>query len=390
MTASGPTAIRRGGGPSGAYGHRMTSPRRLPIVLVALALLVAACSSGDTTAGSTSTTRAGSTPKAGVTTTEVGATTTANGGGTAEAKAVPVGTYGVGLASFAFEDPSRPTPANGTFPAHPGRKLPVLAWYPTTAKGPGGGKVPDAVKGAEPGPGRFPVVIFSHGVTGKATFYNAPLRAWASAGYVVVAPDYPLSNLDAPGGPTVTDVGEQPADASFVLDQFIGPAAKRPSAAATLAAHLDAAHVAAVGHSLGAITSLGIGYGTCCVDDRVDAVAEFAGIVLPLKNKPSPDPKVTDRPLLIIHGDKDGTVAYKNGESAFAKVKVPRWFITLPGAPHIPPYLTGRSGPQPTIVVDATLDFLDAELKGDTAGIDRMEAAVAKAGPTVATIKSAG
>ncbi|MGI8754957.1 MAG: alpha/beta hydrolase family protein [Acidimicrobiales bacterium] len=365
----------------------MTSPRRLPIVLVALALLVGACSSGGSTStsGSTSTAPHGSTARSGVTT-----TSRTEGGGKAKAKPAAVGTYAVGLASFAFEDPSRSTPANGTYEAHPGRKLPVLAWYPSGTKGPGGGKVPDAVKGAQPGPGHFPVIIFSHGVTGKATFYNAPLRAWASAGYVVVAPDYPLSNLDAPGGPTVIDVGQQPADASFVLDQFVGPAAKRPPATATLAAHVDAAHIAAVGHSLGAITSLGIGYGTCCVDDRIDAVAEFAGIVLALQNKPSPDPKVTDRPLLIIHGTKDGTVVYKNGEDTFAKVKVPRWFITLPDAPHIPPYLIGRSGPQPTVVVDATLDFLDAELKGDTAGIDRMEAVVAKAGPKVATIKSAG
>ena len=64
-------------------------------------------------------------------------------------------------------------------------------------------------------------------------------------------------------------------------------------------------------------------------------MAEFAGIVLPLLGGSSPDPKVTDTPLLIIHGDKDGTVAYDQGVETFKKVKVPRWFITLPGAnPH--------------------------------------------------------
>ncbi len=376
----------------------MTSRTRLATALVAAALALSACSSGgsdrsgpSTSAGqqATSTTEASAGSGSGAPTDS----TAKDGGGGDTAEVSSVGTFGVGMASFDFDDPSRQTPANGSAPAHPGRHLVGLVWYPSTGKAPGGDKVPEATEGVAAHAGRFPLVIFSHGVTGKATFYNQILRAWASAGYVVVAPDYPLSNLDAPGGPTVSDVGQQPGDASFVLDQFLGdakPAKELPAPLAKVADHIDGDHIAAVGHSLGAITSLGLGYATCCTDDRIDAVAEFAGIVLPLQQKPSPDPKVTDRPLLIIHGDRDGTVGYANGQAAFKDVEVPRWFITLPGGGHIPPYLAGRSGPQATLVVDATLDFLDAELKGDPDGIDRMEALVTEAGPKVATIESAG
>ncbi|MGI8709494.1 MAG: alpha/beta hydrolase family protein, partial [Acidimicrobiales bacterium] len=263
----------------------MTSRTRLATAVVAAVLALSACSSGgsdrsgpSTSAGqqATSTTEAPAGSGSGAPADSTTSSTTKDGGGGDTAEVSSVGTFGVGMASFDFEDPSRQTPANGSAAAHPGRQLVGLVWYPSTGKAPGGDKVPEAAEGAAAHTGRFPLVIFSHGVTGKATFYNQVLRAWASAGYVVVAPDYPLSNLDAPGGPTVSDVGQQPGDASFVLDQFLGDAksAKElPAPLAKVADHIDGDHIAAVGHSLGAITSLGLGYATCCTDDRIDAVA---------------------------------------------------------------------------------------------------------------------
>lgn len=297
---------------------------------------------------------------------------------------VPEGTYAVGFRSFDLTDESRDTPANGDAPGTDGRVLPTLAYYPTEG---------DAGSSAEPTEdadfldGRFPLIVFSHGLTGRAPFYQGEIAAMASAGYLVLATDYPLSNADAPGGPTFSDVANQPGDASYLLDVFLDPDAEEPVAA--VGAHIDEEHIGAVGHSLGAMTSLGLGYSECCADDRVDAVASWAGAFLPFKDGANPGPD-EDRPLLLVHGDDDGTVPYASSASAFDAVAGPRWFITLPGSPHSTPFLTPGEGPVAQAVTTATIDFFDAQVKDDPDGIERMEQVVADAGPEHATIESAG
>jgi dienelactone hydrolase len=51
----------------------------------------------------------------------------------------------------------------------------------------------------------------------------------ATHGYICVVPLFPLSNGDAPGGPTLADIGNQPGDLGFVMNQVaqvpeLGPA----------------------------------------------------------------------------------------------------------------------------------------------------------------------
>ncbi len=363
---------------------RPSTPRRLGAALVALGLLAAGCS------GSGSDGSASSDGGAGPTTTAAPATPTTEPGPTVEVE--PIGTFPAGRTSFELTDESRDTPANGSAPGTDGRVLAALVFYPAADGTAEVADRPTAVEGAEVREGSYPLVIFSHGVTARGEFYEAILSAWATAGYVVVAPDYPLSNALSPGGPTINDVGNQPGDASFLLDHLTDPDdeawADEPLLAEVLG-HVDADRIGAAGHSLGGITSIGLGYASCCADDRLSAVAEWAGAVFPLLDQPSPDPEVTDLPLLIIHGTDDLTVPYVAGESVFASIEVPRWFITLPGQGHIPPYLSGLDGEVSTLVTTATLDFLDAHLKDDPDGIGRLEAAVEAAGPDVATLETA-
>lgn len=298
-----------------------------------------------------------------------------------------IGSYPVGMVTADLVDTSRGTPANGTAKALDHRNLPTWIWYPAAGDA-GPGPAPSPVQdGAPAHEGRFPIVLFGHGVTGRAMYYQAVLQAWASAGYIVVAPDFPLSNGDTPGGPVVLDVGQQPADLSFILTQLLG--ADPPRASAPVVAHLDAEHIAVAGHSLGAITALSAGFGVCCAEPRIDAVVDWAGALYPLLDQPSPDPKVDDVPLLIIHGDADGTVPYRQGEEVFAKVHTPRWFITLIGGEHTPPYVIGLAGQQSMLTTVATLDFFDAQLKGDKKGLPRLTALVKSVGPEVATLKKA-
>lgn len=299
-----------------------------------------------------------------------------------------MGAYPLGVQSFDLTDESRDTPANNEAPATTGRKLPTVVYYPTSGESGADASDPKAAtEDATIRDGRFPLLVFSHGVTGRGVFYAGELAALASAGYIVIAPDYPLSNADSPGGPTIADVGNQPEDASYLIDIFTDETVG--STAEKVASHVDVEHIGAVGHSLGAVTSLGIGYASCCADDRVDAVASWAGIFVPLKGEESPSPERSDIPLLLVHGDRDGTVPYGSSVKAFDAVDGPRWFITLPGAGHTPSFVSSGPDPQARVTTTATIDFFDAELKGDPKGIDRLDQTVADAGREVATLKEA-
>ena len=384
--------------PSAARRRPSARWRGLVALAAAVALLAAGCSGGsDPSAGAASGSTTTTSVAPSITATAPGPATSVASSTTSTSPAAPgasaavaaEGTYPVGFVQVDLTDDSRDTPANGSAPGSDGRKLPTLAYYP--AKGPAGpdaGGADAAVEGGELREGRFPLLVFSHGVTGRAVFYKGELAAMASAGYVVIAPDYPLSNADSREKPTVNDVGNQPGDASFLIDQFTEAPYGSPTV--DVAAHVDAEHVGAVGHSLGAITSLGLGYSACCTDDRVDAVASWAGLLVPLQGQPNPGDQTGDRPLLLIHGDQDETVPYGSSTEAFEKVTSPRWFITLPGGRHIPPYLSPTVNSAARLVTTTTIDFFDAQLKGDPGGIERMDQAVAGAGPQVATIQHAG
>ncbi|HSS09209.1 MAG TPA: hypothetical protein VLL25_04955, partial [Acidimicrobiales bacterium] len=113
--------------------------------------------------------------------------------------------FAVGHRVETFTDTSRSTPANRSVPGHPGRALVTTIYYPATGTPP------------RPAAGPFPLIVFAHGFTGQGSDYDALLSSWATAGYVVAAPDFPLSNRRAAGGPSVVDYFNQPADVSFVI-----------------------------------------------------------------------------------------------------------------------------------------------------------------------------
>jgi fermentation-respiration switch protein FrsA (DUF1100 family) len=354
--------------------------KRAAAVGVAVALAaVPACSSSGSSSGPTSTSRAANA----TTTTKKTTATTTKTTSVPATKVTALGTYAVGLHQENWVDSSRPTQANKTAPALPQRTLPAIVLYP--AKGSPG---PDQVKDGAPVAGRFPLVLFSHGVTGKGTDYVATLRLIASAGYVVVAPTYPLSNRDAPGGASIADVPAQVKDVPFLLDKVLAEN-KGPGYLHDL---IDPDGIALAGHSLGAITSLGAGYTSCCAAKRVKAVAEWAGLFFSDDSKPEAAPTAlapiaAHRPLLMIHGTADGTVPYTVTKGVYAAVGTPKVFISLPGEGHIPPYVTGETSPAAKVVTDATVDFFDAELKGDRSALNRLSATVTRAGPTVATLQ---
>ncbi len=288
-----------------------------------------------------------------------------------------VSTYAVGKAETTFVDTSRPTGPNNSYPGDDSRTLLTTIYYP--AKGTPAATAADITPTVDAPPltasGPYPLVLFSHGALARGIVYERQAVAWASAGYVVVAPDFPLSNTNAPGGASlagaVGDVKNQPADDSFVLDQVLELNRDR-SQDSPLYQLVDPKRIGAAGHSNGAITTYGLVYTDCCTDRRVKAAITESGVAGIVDDAPYFQGKNT--PLFILHGDDDALVPYSAGQAAYDKAKAPKFFLTFLGADHINPFVNA-AGVQGTAMLDSTTDFWDRYLKGDRGALARMRKA---------------
>src|SRR6266536_896439 len=244
------------------------------------------------------------------------------------AKVVPIGTYAVGRVEETFVDDSRPTKAHADFPGAPSRTLHTTIYYPARGA-PGDAVTADATPDRRHGP--YPMVLYSHGNNSFGAEYEALLRQWASAGYVIAAPDYPLSNENGPGDADPSDVENQPADSHFVINRMLASNAKRSG---TLSHLVDHKGIGASGHP----------------------PDYYSGI---------------STPLMPEHGDADATIPYQSEADNYAKAGPPKYFLTLIGGAHSPPY-RGGGDPIPTAVAHVTLDFFDRYLKHDEGALDRL------------------
>lgn len=288
-----------------------------------------------------------------------------------------IGTFAVGQISQTFVDPSRPTNPNGSFPGASSRTLLIAIYYPTTGA-PADKATPDAAFNTAHGP--YPLILFSHGVLARGVFYASLLTKWASAGYIVVAPDYPLSNTNAPGGVDfgrgVADVKNQPADASFVISQVL----KLDKTKKLVGGTVDQQHLGAAGHSLGAITTYGLVYSACCRDKRIDAAVEMSGI--PAVVEPAANYfHGVSTPLLAVHGNADPIVPYQADVDGFANAKPPKFFLTFLGGGHVSPFL-GGTGVDALALQKTTVDFWNRYLKADAPALAQLKTDATVAGST--------
>jgi fermentation-respiration switch protein FrsA (DUF1100 family) len=273
---------------------------------------------------------------------------------------VPDGPYAVGRRSYTFVDTSRVTKAHNGQPELPSRTLPTLVWYPAQGP-PGGGDQPDAPADRIHGP--YPLVVFSHGHGGNGAVYGAFVRQWVKAGYVVAAPTFPLTNAGTPGGTEFSDYVEQPADVSFVIDELL----RRNAQPGLLRDVIDPTRIAAAGHSLGGITTIGVTYNSCCRDARIRAAIPISAVELSF---PGATSEFTHTPSLFIHGDVDGNVPYSAGHRVFVeKALRPKFFLTLLGAGHLDLLLNDYRA----VTNKSVVDFLDFYLKERPSGLTRIQ-----------------
>lgn len=218
--------------------------------------------------------------------------------------------------------------------------------------------------GTEPAHGAFPLVVMAHGFRLPASGYERILTMITAAGFLVAAPAFPHTSAESGQGDR-TDILNQPADLSFVVDAVNALAARQPP---TLPPVADPARVVAMGHSDGGLTVSAWAYDNLYRDRRVAAAVEMSGgmALFPGTYFAADSP-----PLLAIHATDDETNPYSASVGLFNAVPagIPTFLLTIEGGSHLGPYMydTARAD-----VAQVIIDFLDGYFLGDPGGRQRM------------------
>ncbi len=254
----------------------------------------------------------------------VGAAVAAGCGGSDQTKTTAQwmadGPMSVGSTSLTFVDSTRPTPANGSYPALPTRTLVTQVWYP--APTPGGTNSPLLA-------GHYPLVLHSHGFMDSNTGESYLGEHLASYGYIVAAPNYPLSMANALGNPTIDDTAQQPLDATFVIDQLLATT----SGAIAIGGSIDTDRIVASGLSLGGLTTLLLAFHPTSRDPRLKAALAMAPpscmfTAAYFDNAPA-------LPLLMMLGSDDAIVdPTANEDRIFPLTKTPSELMTFAAGSH--------------------------------------------------------
>jgi hypothetical protein len=137
---------------------------------------------------------------------------------------------------------------------------------------------------------------------------------------------------------------------------------------------LERDHVAAAGHSLGAITVLGF----CSkryAEPRFKAVVDESGMGAGFLLEDNVFNGIK-APLLAAHGLIHDTVPAQADYATWVAAPPPKLFLALPNEGHNPPFFPPVGDP-PTplnLLVDGVVvAFLDTYLKGDKDGVARMD-----------------
>ncbi|MFG2037641.1 alpha/beta hydrolase family protein [Dactylosporangium sp. NPDC048998] len=252
------------------------------------------------------------------------ATTTAAAG----ALKAPTQTFAVEVSQFTF--------------TRSGRTLRTMVLYPKAA-------------------GRFPLVLWSHGLHGSPEGYQGVTQKIAAAGFVVAAPAYPFTN-DKADPFNQNDMANQPADASAVITEVLKLDTR---AGSPLAGHIETSRVGAAGHSAGGYTTAGLLSGGT-------RDARLKGAIIVSGGSMGGKLSGAATPVLFVHGDADATVPYSSGRSLYDGCTWPKAFLTLLGGDH-GASLWG-STPAATAVSRTMLDFFRYSLYGDSAARSRLRA----------------
>jgi predicted dienelactone hydrolase len=238
--------------------------------------------------------------------------------------------FAMGSAQLSLVDASRSIKPSAGFEGAQQRRIDVLVWYPAAQA-----STVERVPLAKGGP--WPLVIYSHGTFSRPDSAMHLVRELVGRGYVVAAPNYPLTSSTAFTKVTsanTTDVIEQTRDIGFVIDSLLtDPFFK---------AAIDPAKIGTTGISLGAVTSYFASFGAQTRDPRIKATAPIAAAD-PVQSalQSSVGMEGTQHapvsvPVLFVSGDED-IFAKTTGRpySAFMRLESPKFEVMIKGAPHL-------------------------------------------------------
>ncbi len=273
--------------------------------------------------------------------------------------------YAVGVATYTLSEPGKYLCApHGTDSGCIVRTMPLYVLFPAA------GTPGTVVNGAMPdrSGGSYPLVVFGNGYLENALSYSVILDYWASRGYVVAAPQFPLSQVNSVGGPWEADILNQPGDLSAAISYMIS---QDSSSSSMLYKLIDPGEIAVAGQSDGADDALAVGYNTCCMDPRVKAVISLSGAKL--SSFPGKYFTTQGPPLLIVQGTDDTINLPSDSQIAFDAARPPKYYLSLIGADHLDGYQEVDGYSQ--AVQQVTGSFLDYYLKGRAGALGEMNKA---------------
>jgi pimeloyl-ACP methyl ester carboxylesterase len=239
--------------------------------------------------------------------------------------------YAVTETTLHLVDRSRPTVSHGRT-VSPVRTLTTLVWLP-------------------PAPGPRPLIVFAHGFNVGPDSYLTLLQAWAAHGYVVAAPEFPLTD-PAISGPNLDedDINNQPADLRYVTHALVSPGSP-------VAAQIDPRRVAVTGHSDGAESALA----ASLLPVPAGQPSYRALIAMSVQPLPGSGP-TANPPILVTQGDADTINPPAWGGQTWQQAASPKYLLILHGGGHLPPLQAGSAWlPGVEAVTEA---FLDAYVGG--------------------------
>jgi len=282
-------------------------------------------------------------------------TATGSGPSPSPASAAPLGSpgsYQVGTQQLTFTEPAHTSPGGQQLGP---RTLVTQVDYPLAPS-----------SGSQPAAGPLPLIVFGPGYLQCVDAYSELLGTWASAGYVVAAVTFPVTNCDLGNAANESDLVNQPADMSAVISSMLSLSEQQRGLFGGL---LSAQEIGVAGQSDGGDTVAALAANTCCTDHRLKAAAVLSGAEWPAMRGqyfPGGTP-----PMLFTQGNADAV----NPPSAsvlmyHADQAGPRYYLNLFGASHLAPY--EGTNPLERLTARVTLAFFNRYVLGQAGALATM------------------